>query len=114
MVPECKAEKQFERGLVYEVVTRVVRAVFALCPKGPASLLSAYADGALQHTWSQNGQLRSGARDVNKEPARPSESARLVYSNRCGRIRLNNVTVRNAGINWENPKNCYWSHKVCS
>lgn len=40
---------------------------------------------------------------------------RLVFSSRCGRVRLTNVTVRNAGIDWEHPDNVYWRHMVsCS
>jgi hypothetical protein len=31
---------------------------------------------------------------------------------RCGRVRLTGVVVRNAGIDWSNPENCYWQHKV--
>ncbi|KAK9833071.1 hypothetical protein WJX74_006343 [Apatococcus lobatus] len=37
---------------------------------------------------------------------------RLVYSHRCGRVRLRGVSVRNAGIDWEAPGNVYWQHKV--
>eukprot|EP00884_Botryococcus_braunii_P021126 jgi/Botrbrau1/7698/Bobra.0159s0135.1 len=63
-------------------------------------------------TWSQNGQLRSGPPDLNKPPRSLHDSARLKYSNRCGRVRLHNVVVQNRGIHWENENNCYWSHKV--
>ena len=41
------------------------------------------------------------------------EGQRLVYSNRCGRIRLNNVTVQNKGVDWDCEDNIYWQHKVC-
>lgn len=37
---------------------------------------------------------------------------RLVFSPRCGRIRLTNVTVVNAGIDWDSPDNVYWRHMV--
>ena len=37
---------------------------------------------------------------------------RLVFSPRCGRVRLSNVTVRNAGIDWADPSNVYWRHMV--
>ena len=37
---------------------------------------------------------------------------RLVYSNRCGRVRLHNVSVHNRGLDWDHPGNVYWSHKV--
>ena len=42
------------------------------------------------------------------------EGQRLVYSNRCGRVRLNNVTVQNKGVDWDSQDNVYWQHKVCS
>lgn len=37
---------------------------------------------------------------------------RLVFSSRCGRVRLANVTVRNAGIDWDSGANIYWRHMV--
>lgn len=37
---------------------------------------------------------------------------RLVFSSRCGRVRLVNVTVRNAGIDWDSGANIYWRHMV--
>ena len=40
------------------------------------------------------------------------EGQRLVYSNRCGRIRLNNVTVQNKGVDWDCEGNIHWQHKV--
>lgn len=40
--------------------------------------------------------------------------ARLVYGNACGRLRLTNVTVRNAGIDWQADGNVYWRHRVRS
>lgn len=40
------------------------------------------------------------------------EEGRLVFSNRCGRIRLTGVVVRNRGIDWSRPDNVYWQHKV--
>jgi hypothetical protein len=46
----------------------------------------------------------------------PADSAaadkRLVFSSRCGRVRLANVTVRNAGIDWDSGSNIYWRHMV--
>lgn len=41
-----------------------------------------------------------------------SVKPRLLYSAACGRVRLHNVTVRNAGIDWEAPGNVYWRHRV--
>ncbi|CAL8466978.1 g6514 [Coccomyxa elongata] len=40
------------------------------------------------------------------------ENQRLVFSDRCGRVRLTGVVVRNKGIDWASPSNCYWQHKV--
>jgi hypothetical protein len=37
---------------------------------------------------------------------------RLVFSSRCGRVRLTNVTVCNAGIDWAHDDNVYWRHMV--
>lgn len=42
------------------------------------------------------------------------QGRRLVYSNRCGRILLNNVTVHNQGVDWADESNIYWQHKVRS
>ena len=40
------------------------------------------------------------------------QGQRLVYSNRCGRILLDNVTVQNRGVDWAHDGNIYWQHKV--
>lgn len=37
---------------------------------------------------------------------------RLALVCRCGRVRLTGVVVRNKGIDWASPDNCYWQHKV--
>jgi hypothetical protein len=37
----------------------------------------------------------------------------LRYSgDRCARMRLKNVTIRNEGIDWSHPGNVYWRHRV--
>jgi hypothetical protein len=36
----------------------------------------------------------------------------LVYGDACSRIRLRNVRVRNAGIEWTDENNVYWRHRV--
>lgn len=41
------------------------------------------------------------------------EGGRLVYSNRCGRVMLNNVIVQNRGVDWDHESNIFWQHKVC-
>ena len=50
---------------------------------------------------------------VSASPSSKVEGQRLVYSNRCGRVRLNNVTVQNKGVDWDSQDNVYWQHKVC-
>lgn len=36
----------------------------------------------------------------------------LRYSSRCGRIKMVNVAVVNAGIDWSAKSNVYWKHQV--
>ena len=43
-----------------------------------------------------------------------SGERRLVYSNRCGRVRLHNVSVVNRGLDFDHPSNTFWAHKVGS
>ncbi|EFN58749.1 hypothetical protein CHLNCDRAFT_140453 [Chlorella variabilis] len=45
------------------------------------------------------------------DPGAPLEP-RLVYSERCGRLRLHNVRVENAGVDWEHPGNVWWRHSL--
>mmetsp|Transcript_21376 Transcript_21376/g.60193 ORF Transcript_21376/g.60193 Transcript_21376/m.60193 type:complete len:483 (-) Transcript_21376:641-2089(-) len=40
------------------------------------------------------------------------ESGLLKYSQRCGRCRLVDVRVENAGVDWGNDANVYWQHHV--
>jgi len=35
-----------------------------------------------------------------------------MYSSRCGRVRLHNVRVRNAGVDWQALGSVYWKHQV--
>ena len=46
-------------------------------------------------------------------PPSKVEGQRLVYSNRCGRVMLKNVTVQNQGVDYSHEGNVYWQHKVC-
>ncbi len=59
---------------------------------------------------------RSAVSPTDAADSGPGSSAapdmRLVFSSRCGRVRLTNVTVRNAGIDWEHANNVYWRHMV--
>ena len=57
----------------------------------------------------------SSSREGPPEAAGVAEedpSERLVYSSRCGRINMSNVTVRNRGIDWAAKNNLYWKHQV--
>lgn len=46
-------------------------------------------------------------------PLGKSIDRNVIYSRReCSRIYLNNVKVRNEGIDWSNPHNVYWRHRV--
>ena len=43
----------------------------------------------------------------------PSDDGTLEYSSdTCARIILEDVTVQNAGIDYENPHNVFWRHRV--
>ncbi|CAD7695210.1 unnamed protein product [Ostreobium quekettii] len=37
---------------------------------------------------------------------------RLVFGSRCGRVWMENVVVRNRGLDWKAPGNVYWEHQV--
>ena len=54
---------------------------------------------------------RSGPADSGPA-ASATADRRLVFSSRCGRVRLVNLTVRNAGIDWDSGANIYWRHMV--
>ena len=49
-----------------------------------------------------------------RQQHKAEEKTYLVYSSRCGRVRLHNVSVRNRGVDWKHPDNCYWQHQVGS
>lgn len=40
------------------------------------------------------------------------EQHRVIAGGRCARVRLTGVVVRNAGVDWADPGNCYWRHRV--
>ena len=43
----------------------------------------------------------------------PSDDGTLEYSSdTCARIMLEDVTVQNAGIDYKNPHNVFWRHRV--
>jgi UTP---glucose-1-phosphate uridylyltransferase len=46
--------------------------------------------------------------DKNKS----NTESKLIFGDECGRVRLRNVTVRNEGVDWTDPGNVYWRHKV--
>lgn len=47
-------------------------------------------------------------------PCQPGTAAesRLVFSQQCGRLRLHNVRVQNAGVEWAHPDNVWWRHSL--
>jgi hypothetical protein len=44
--------------------------------------------------------------------AHPGPDQRLIFSDRCARVRLHNVRVLNRGIDWASPHNVWWRHRV--
>ena len=36
----------------------------------------------------------------------------LTFSDRCGRVKMERVKVRNAGIDWQHPENIYWKGRL--
>lgn len=58
----------------------------------------------------QQLQQRGGGGAFSAHPG--AGEPRLVYSDRCGRLRLRDVRVVNRGVDWEAPDNVYWRHKV--
>lgn len=53
-----------------------------------------------------------GASSSSSSSAAPAGEAHLRYSSRCGRVKLVNVAVDNAGIDWSSASNVYWKHAV--
>lgn len=47
-----------------------------------------------------------------EDAAAPGGDPQLVFSDRCGRVRLRNVAIRNAGVDWANPHNVFWRHRL--
>ena len=35
-----------------------------------------------------------------------------MFSSRCGRVRMHNVSVLNQGLDWDHPSNVFWAHEV--
>lgn len=68
---------------------------------------------AKRHMSSQvlGGAAGSGVSRA-KEAVADDPCERLVYSSRCGRIHMSNVTVKNRGIDWSAKNNLYWKHQV--
>lgn len=65
------------------------------------------------HTKLQvDGSLRIHANDVMGAEHTEDGEPLLVFSERCGRCRLENVTVRNAGVDWRAPDNVFWQNRV--
>jgi hypothetical protein len=66
------------------------------------------ADNVLGH---YEEETRSNGNGNGQHTIQNSEK-KLVFSDRCGKLRLRNVTIRNKGIDWSHPDNVYWKHKV--
>lgn len=61
------------------------------------------------HNIDVDGSLLVTAEAVMGKPI----DGRLAYSrHECARISLENVTIRNKGVDFDNPHNVYWRHRV--
>ncbi|KAL4457941.1 hypothetical protein ABPG75_012806 [Micractinium tetrahymenae] len=74
---------------------------------GSAAVVEAGDDG----TWSSYSQPCTLAEAPTACMPRGAER-RLVFSQRCGRLRLHNVRVANAGADWGHPDNVWWRHSL--
>jgi hypothetical protein len=72
---------------------------------------SATTSGAFGSVPLRHASSRTHGQPGGSQPQQAAE-LQLVYSNRCGRVRLINVRVQNQGVDWEHPNNVYWKHKV--
>eukprot|EP00193_Tetraselmis_chui_P003611 CAMPEP_0177752566 /NCGR_PEP_ID=MMETSP0491_2-20121128/989_1 /TAXON_ID=63592 /ORGANISM="Tetraselmis chuii, Strain PLY429" /LENGTH=887 /DNA_ID=CAMNT_0019267781 /DNA_START=95 /DNA_END=2758 /DNA_ORIENTATION=+ len=69
--------------------------------------------GHVAHRSSLNGH--AARVEVVAGPAggsQASEGETLLYSDYCGRVRMYNVTVENAGVNWDAEGNLFWMHRL--
>ncbi len=62
----------------------------------------------IYHSVNSNGNGASSSSSSQQQ----NKQKKLVFSDRCGKLRLRNVTVRNQGIDWSNQENVYWKHKI--
>lgn len=67
------------------------------------NVLGHYEEKSVVEVSNGNRQQKTGIHNSEKK---------LVFSDRCGKLRLRNVTIRNKGIDWSHPDNVYWKHKV--
>jgi UTP---glucose-1-phosphate uridylyltransferase len=75
------------------------------------------SDAPLGHTTEAGGgeeEAGEGAAAAASAAASStsSEPPRLVFSSRCGRALLENVEVRNVGVDWRHPANEPWRHRL--
>ncbi|KAJ9518576.1 hypothetical protein QJQ45_018602 [Haematococcus lacustris] len=74
-----------------------------------ARLRNIHIDGSLLvHAENVLGHVQHDAQPEGLDDV----SERLVFSPNCGRVLMTNVTIQNAGINWQSPSNVYWKHCV--
>jgi hypothetical protein len=78
------------------------------------SLLSAGATTSASGSSSSGSSTSSGGYSQPCSPPACAQTAesRLVFSQRCGRLRLHNVRVANRGADWEHPDNVWWRHSL--
>ncbi|CAD7703528.1 unnamed protein product [Ostreobium quekettii] len=65
---------------------------------------------------STSGRDEDAGPSTNGSFARPEDSGaaerRLVFGCGCGRVWMENVRIRNRGVDWTNPGNVYWKCEV--
>jgi hypothetical protein len=79
------------------------------------SLLSAGAPSSVNGSSMSGSSTNSGggySQPCNPPACAQAAESRLVFSQRCGRLRLHNVRVANRGADWEHPDNVWWRHSL--
>ena len=97
-------------GPVWSVIGQKLRNG-SLAPGAELVLEIAEADVEGLHL---DGSLQVEAENVMGAVERPSPGAeqRLLYSDRVGRVRLLDVRVENAGVDYGCEDNCYWQRRL--
>ena len=97
-------------GPVWSVISQKLRSG-SLAPGAELVLEVAEAD---VEGLRLNGSLQVEAENVMGAVERPSPGTepRLLYSDRVGRVRLLDVCVENAGVDYGCEDNCYWQRRM--